>query len=77
MAAVTSSSASESEAVSKAKAGVSMYIRMHCVCYGAIPQVKRVKKEDGDDDDDEFKVCVEKDWSGCWLVVQKRRGMNE
>ena len=22
-------------------------------------------------------VCVEKDWSGCWLVVQKRRGMNE
>ena len=44
--------------MSKAKAGVSMYIRMHCVCYGAIPQVKRVKKEDGDDDDDEFKVCV-------------------
>ena len=56
MAAVTSSSASESEAVSKAKAGVSMYIRMHCVCYGAIPQVKRVKKEDGDDDDDEFQA---------------------
>ena len=32
---------------------------MHCVCYGAIPQVKRVKKEDGN------KEKVVRKY-GCW-----------